>query len=319
MRFTGRVLLIPGWCSMTENEFVYHGELVKPRTLYRRGLVFILPGLLWIAFFLALPCLSLGIVSFAQRNDYGGIDWTFTFENMKRLVGFDLFGWSADNLVILGRSVMVAAISTFLCIVLSYPLAFFLASRPARNKGLWMALLLVPFWTNLVIRTYAWLIVLAPQFPPARFAAYFEMVDPGTALYPSMIAVYVGMMASFLPFVALPLYTAVEKLDWSLVEASFDLRAGFWRTFRYAIWPQTKSAVALGITLTLVPAMGMFVVPDMLGGAKYMLIGNLIQEQFGTSRDWPFGASLSLALMVITLATLLFFNGKARANKERRS
>ncbi len=301
---------------MAENtEIIYNGELVSPKALKKRASVFLLPGLLWIAFFLALPCFGLIAVSFAERSEYGAVDWIFTFENMKRLAGFDLFGWSADNLWILARSVMVAGISTVLCIALSYPLAFFLASRPSRNKGIWMALLLVPFWTNLVIRTYAWLIVLAPQFPPAHLAARFGWIQPGAPLYPSMVAVYIGMVSTCLPFVALPLYTAVDKLDWSLVEASRDLRAGFFRTFRHAIWPQTKAAVAVGITLTLVPAMGMFVVPDMLGGAKYMLVGNLIQQQFGTSRDWPFGAALSLALMAITLISLLLFNRKANDEK----
>lgn len=298
---------------MASPALIYHGELATAGRLRNRGLLFLLPGLLWIAFFLALPCLGLMAVSFAQRSEYGAVDWIFTWENMQRLAGYDLFGWSADNLWILGRSIVVAAVSTFLCIVLSYPLAFFLASRPRQSRGLWMALLLVPFWTNLVIRSYAWLIVLAPQFPLARMAAHFGWIEAGAPLYPSMVAVYIGMVSTFLPFVALPLYTAVDKMDWSLVEASRDLCAGFVRTFLHAIWPQTLPAVAVGVTLTLVPAMGMFVVPDMLGGARYMLVGNLIQQQFGTSRDWPFGAALSLALMGITLVTLLLFNRKANA------
>lgn len=284
---------------------VYNGELTDRHSLWRRGFFFVLPAVSWILAFLVLPGLMLAVVAFAQRGEFGNIEWTFTTENLKRLAGYDLFGWSADNLMILGRSMSVAFMSTFLCLLLSYPLAFFLAKLPEESRNSWMTALLIPFWTNLVIRTYAWLLVLAPEMPVAKFLSGLGLLEPGTPAYPSSIAVWLGMVSTFLPFVALPLYTAVEKLDWSLVEASQDLYAGKWRTFWKAIFPQTLPGASVGITLTLVPAMGMFVVPDMLGGARYMLVGNLIQQQFGTARDWPFGAALSIALMGLTLVILL--------------
>lgn len=284
---------------------IHRGELVSPSRLRVRGLLFVLPGLAWVAAFLAIPCLALLAVAFAQRGDFGGIEWSFSLENVKRLAGYDLFGWSPDNLKILGRSFWVAFVSTVLCVVLSYPLAFFLATRPARSRAVWMTLLLIPFWTNLVIRTYAWLIVLAPELPVAKLLSWVGLVQPGYPVYPSQLAVWIGMVAAFLPFVALPLYTSVEKIDWALVEASQDLYAGRWRTFWTAIFPQTIPGVTVGVTLTLVPAMGMFVIPDMLGGARFMLVGNLIEQQFGTARDWPFGSMVSIALMALTLATLL--------------
>lgn len=284
---------------------IHRGELVSPSRLRIRGLAFVVPGFAWVVAFLAIPCLALVVVAFARRGDFGGIDWDFSLENLRRLAGYDLFGWSSDNLRILGRSFGVALASTLLCVVLSYPLAFFLASRPSRSRALWMTMLLIPFWTNLVIRTYAWLLVLSPELPFAKLLAWIGLVEPGAPLYPSQGAVWIGMVAAFLPFVALPLYTAVEKIDWALVEASRDLYAGSWRSFWTAIFPQTLQGVSVGVTLTLVPAMGMFVIPDMLGGARFMLVGNLIEQQFGTARDWPFGSMVSIALMALTLATLL--------------
>ncbi|MDF7806898.1 ABC transporter permease [Pontiellaceae bacterium B12219] len=284
---------------------VFHGALVKKKVLSRRAFSFVSPGFLWSLIFLVIPCLALFAVSFASRGDYGQIEWNFSIDNMKRLAGFGYFGWSADNLLIVWRSIVVAVVTTFLCVVLSYPLAFFLVSRPDKSRTVWLTLLLIPFWTNLVIRTYAWFLALAPNMPLAKLLAEVGAIEPGTALYPSTFAVYIGMVSMFLPFVALPLYTAVEKMDWALVEAARDLYSGGWRVFRHAILPQTMPGLSVGITLTLVPAMGMFVVPDMLGGSRYMLIGNLIQQQFGTSRDWPFGAALSLVLMFLTLSALM--------------
>ena len=288
-----------------KKRIIHNGALVDANALNRRSVSFVAPGLIWLAIFLIIPCLSLFLVSFASRGDYGQVEWQLTFDNLKRLAGFGFFGWSADNLLILWRSILVAIITTFLCVLLSYPLAFFLASRSSRTRILWLTFLLVPFWTNLVIRTYAWYLALAPNMPWVKLLSWIGIVEPGSALYPGMFAVYLGMVSTFLPFVALPLYTAVEKLDWSLIEAAQDLYSNKFRVFRYAILPQTMPGLSVGITLTLVPAMGMFVVPDMLGGSRYMLIGNLIQQQFGTSRDWPFGAAISLVLMILTLSALM--------------
>lgn len=280
--------------NLVEESMILHkGEIVRPSTIRARQFLFVSPGLFIIVVLLALPCLSLFLVSFLTRGEYGGLEMTFTLENIKRMIGYGFFGWSPDNLLILWRSVVVAFITTFLCILLSYPLSFFLASRPNRTRLLWLTILLVPFWTNLVIRTYAWLLVLDGHMPFARILSAIGITNPGESLYPSQFAVYLGMVSVFLPFVALPLYTVVEKMDWSIVEAAHDLYSSRWRVFRHAIFPQTLPGLSVGVIMTFVPAMGMFVVPDMLGGARYMLVGNLIQQQFGTSRDWPFGAALA--------------------------
>lgn len=297
---------------------LHNGEMVRPSVIRARQAMFISPGILIIIFLLALPCVSLFAVSFLTRGEFGDISPIFTTSNIERLFGFGYFGWSADNMLIVWRSIVVGFVTTALCVILSYPLAFFLASRPAKTRVLWLTVLLIPFWTNLVIRTYAWLLVLDGDMPVARMLSAVGLCAKGETLYPSQFAVYIGMVSVFLPFVALPLYSAVEKLDWSIVEAAEDLYSNKWRVFRHAILPQTMPGLSVGITMTFVPAMGMFVVPDMLGGARYMLIGNLIQQQFGSSRDWPFGAALSLVLMILTLGALVTANRAGNKKKEAR-
>ncbi len=295
---------------MTKKIQILYGELTTPDKIRRKGLFRIAPGMLWIMLFLTIPALSLIIISFTTRGAYGEIEWVFTLDNFKRLAGYGLFGWSPDYLMILLRSVIVGLVTTLVCIALSYPLAFFISTRPKRTRPIWLIALIIPFWTNLVIRTYAWQIVFAPGLPLAELAALLHLVPPDTPLYPSSFAVYVGMISAFLPFVTLPLYSSVEKLDWSLIEAANDLYCTKWRVFSQAILPQTLPGLSVGAILTFVPAMGMFLIPDLLGGARYMLVGNLIQQQFGKSRDWPFGAAVSLALMTLTLIGLVIFRRK---------
>lgn len=292
---------------MTENTRIWFGELTTRRALRRRGMFHLSPGLFWILMFLTIPALALIALSFATRGGYGEIQWIFTWENYERLAGYGMFGWSPDYLWILLRSLWVALVTTISCIVLAFPLAFFIAKQPKEKRYLWLILVIIPFWTNLVIRTYAWQLVLSPDLPVAQFAAQLGLIPDGSPLYPSSFAVYMGMISCFLPFVVLPLYSSAEKLDWSLVEAAYDLYSTPRRVFMQAILPQTLPGLSVGTILTFVPAMGMFLIPDLLGGAKYMLVGNLIQQQFGKSRDWPFGAAVSLALMAMTLIGLFLF------------
>ncbi len=291
---------------------VWYGELTTSRNLSKRGLLFLSPGMLWLLTFLVLPGLVLIVVSFASRGAYGELVWEFSLENYKRLLGFGIFGWTADYLMILWRSVWVAFVTTAFSVVLSYPLCFFIASRSERTRYLWLTLVIIPFWTNMVIRTYAWFLILAPELPVAKLATFFGIIPAGSALYPSAFAVYLGMVSMFLPFVTLPLYSSIERLDWELVEAAQDLYASRIRVFMQAILPQTLPGLSVGVILTFVPAMGMFVVPDLLGGAKYMLVGNLIQQQFGSSRDWAFGAAISMGLMALTMFSLYLYRRKSK-------
>ncbi len=303
------------WCwkmKTTNSLLAWYGELTTRGNLLKRGFLLLMPGMLWLMLFLVLPGLVLVLVSFATRGTYGQVEWVFTLENYKRLAGFSMFGWTSDYLLILWRSVLVAFVTTLISVVLSYPLCFFIAARPERSRYLWLTLIIIPFWTNMVIRTYAWFLILSPEMPFARLAVWLGAIPAGAPLYPNAFAVYIGMVSMFLPFVTLPLYASVERLDWELVEAAQDLYASRTRVFFQAILPQTLPGLSVGIVLTFVPAMGMFVVPDLLGGAKYMLVGNLIQQQFGPSRDWPFGAAISMGLMVLTMIGLHIYRRRGR-------
>ena len=285
----------------------WYGGIHRRRDLIKKGSFMLGPGLGWLLIFLALPALGLIFLSLAQRGDFGGVNWVWNLDNYRRLAGFTLFGWSPDYLLILGRSLLVGLITTIICILLAYPLTFYIATRPPRLRTWLLFLLVVPFWTNVVVRTYAWLLVLSPQLPPAQIAASLGLISPGSALFPGAVATFLGMVSTFLPFMALPLYSSMERLDWSLIEAAKDLYASRWQIFTHAILSQTKPGLTVGVIVTFIPAMSMFVVTDMLGGAKYMLIGNLIQNQFGQSRDWPFGAALCLALMLFTMVGLMAY------------
>jgi spermidine/putrescine transport system permease protein len=290
----------------------WRGEVTRLRKVRLRALALSIPPILWLTLLLALPCLSLATLALATRGPYGQVVWELSLGNLKRLAGYGVFGWSPDFFWILLRSVRVALLTTAACVLLAYPLTFHVATRPRKARVFWLILIIIPFWTNVVVRTYAWLLVLSPALPPARLAAWLGLVEPGSALFPGQLAVFLGMITTFLPFMALPLYASVERLDWDLLEAAQDLYASRWKVFLNAVLPQTRPGLSVGIIVTFVPAMAMFVVTDILGGAKVMLVGNLIQQQFTQARDWPFGAALSLALMLMTLLSLAAFRSGGR-------
>jgi spermidine/putrescine transport system permease protein len=280
----------------------------KPTTALRvwlSGFGLVGAGFIWLFCFLIGPLIALAILAFASRGDYGEIVWTFTTHNVTRMLGYGSFGWTGDNLSIIVRSLILAGCTTFLCLLLGFPLAFWIAARPKAWRALLLALVMVPACVNLVIRTYAWQLILGNQMPPAQLAQWSGLIAENASLYPSSIAVYLGMISAMLPFAVLPLYTSVERVDWSVVEAARDLHAGAWRTFRHGIISQTTPGLIAATILTLIPSLGMFVVSDLLGGAKYMLVGNLIQQQFGGAADWPFGAMLGLGLIIASLTSLL--------------
>lgn len=285
----------------------WYGGIHRRPDLRRRGALMLGPGLLWLMLFLALPATGLIALSFAERGDFGQINWVFTLENYRRLVGFGLFGWTPDHLIILGRSLWVGLVTTIISILLAYPLTFYIATRSPKTRNWLLFLLVVPFWTNVVVRAYAWLLILSPQLPPAKLAAFFGLIPSGSPLFPGSLATFLGMVSTFLPFMALPLYSSVERMNWELLEAARDLYASRWQVFTQAILPQTRPGLTVGVIVTFIPAMAMFVVTDLLGGSRYMLIGNLIQNQFGQARDWPFGAALCLALMCLTMIGLVLY------------
>lgn len=262
------------------------------------------PALFWLIAFLALPSLLLIPIAFATRGEYGDIQWTPTLENLQRLYEPGFLSERRDYLYIAARTLVLVSGTTALSLLIAYPLAFYIAALKPLARTVWMILLILPLATNLVIRAYGLQVLADPAFPLARMLVHLHLVEPGAWLFPSEPFVWIGMLSATLPLTALPLIGVVERIDWSQAEAAKDLYAGPLRTFRTAIFPQTRTGLITAAILTAIPNLGMFVIPDLLGGAKQALLGNVIQQQFSSARDYPFGAALSLALVLATLTSL---------------
>jgi spermidine/putrescine transport system permease protein len=292
---------------MTEKTKVLFGERLTPRQELGRSALTSGPGIAWVTVFLLLPLLFIVAISFASRGTYGDIQWRFTLDNYKRFLGFGVFGFDPLYPQIVLRSLVMAAVTVTLCIIAALPLTFFIARLPRSWRHLAVMLVVIPFWTNMLIRTYAWQIVFSGTGWLAQAAASLSLISPGNALYPGAFAVLVVLTCDFLPFLALPLYASVEKIDWSLPEAASDLGANGWRVFWHALLPQIRPGLMTGAILVFIAATGEFVIPDLMGGARTVLLGNAIQQQFGFSRDWPFGSAIScLAIMIVMLGLWLF-------------
>lgn len=260
----------------------------------------VFPAYFWLFFFFLVP---LGIIlaySFLQRGLYGGIEWVFTLENYIR--AFDPL-----YVKILWRSIGIALFTTVFCILCGYPLAYFIAFAPPKLKNLLLILLVIPFWTNFLIRTYAWIAILQDQGLINIILLHLGIIREPLSLLYNMKSVMLGMLYGYLPFMVLPIYASLEKLQPSLLEASMDLGANRVKTFFYITIPLTAPGIAAGVILVFVPTIGEFVIPDILGGAKSVLIGNIITNQFLTARDWPFGAAITFILVVFVLIGLSLF------------
>jgi spermidine/putrescine transport system permease protein len=291
---------------------IHHGEAIPLRAHLLRAHASTGPGLLWLAFFFLVPLLLILVISFLSRGDYGTVERGWTFENYRRLAGFGLFGFDSVYPMIFLRSVVLGSGTAALCMLAALPLAFFVGRLPGRWKHLALILVIIPFWTNLLIRTYAWQILLGPGSWITQAASFLGLTDPGGALYPSTFAVYLCMVCDYLPFMVLPLYASVEKLDWTLVEAAVDLGANRWHVFRHGILPQIKTGLVAGCILVSLPAMGQFVIPDLLGGSKTVMLGNAIQQQFGPGLDWPFGSAIAAVSLLLVILGLWLFARQVR-------
>jgi len=272
-----------------------------------QGLVLISPTMFWLIAFLLVPSALIVVISFGARGSYGNVVYTFKLDNYVRLV-------NAEYGHILWDSTWIALLTTVACILAGYPLAYFIARSHPTRRSLFMFLILVPFWTNFLIRIYAWMIILRGEGVLNAVMTWLGLMNTslGQWLFSQVQlytpgAVLVGMVYEFLPFMILPLYTSLEKLDPSLLEAAADLGARPWRAFLRVTLPLSLPGIIAGSILVFIPAMGMFVVPDLMGGAKTVLVGNLIRNQFFTARDWPFGSAASMVLMALTLVVTLIY------------
>lgn len=258
-----------------------------------------LPGLLWLGLLLVVPCLLVFVLIFFERGIYGGIDWHApTLQNVVRV--FDPL-----YLTIFWDSAMIAGLSTLVALLIGYPAAYAIVQAPPSRQTALLFLAILPFWTNYLIRTYAWIVLLNPAGLINTLLIWTGLrAEPLTLLY-TKPAVILGLVYSYTPFVILAIYSALQRLDPSYGEASRDLGAGPVQTFLRITLPLTAPGVAAGAVFVFVLSIGNFVTPDLLGGGKFQMVGNLIYDQFLSARDWPFGAALS-ALLIALMMLLLF-------------
>ena len=274
-----------------------------------QGTGLILPGLLWMVVFLIVPLILIVVLSFGWRGAYGPVDWGSTAAEFFSRLSLDNYRRLVDPLYlgVLLTSLRMAGLTTGICLVVGYPVAYYLAHHAHRWRNLLLFLLLVPFWTNFLIRIYAWMLLLRTEGLVNRGLVTLGLIPEPLQIMYTPTAVMIAMVYEFLPFMVLPLYTSLEKLDPALLEAASDLYARPVRTFLRVTLPLSLPGVIAGTILVFIPTMGMFVVPDLMGGARTALVGNLVQRQFLAARDWPFGAAASMVLMALTLAATLLY------------
>ncbi len=262
--------------------------------------VFLFPATAWLLLFFIVPLLIVLLYSFLERGTYGGITWEFTLRNYQRVT-------SGLYLGVVWRSIWLALITTVACLLIGYPLAFFIATSSTRWRNALLLLVIIPFWTNFLVRTYAWIVLLRTEGVFNVALQSTQLIDEPLTLLFTPFAVTVGLIYGYLPFMILPLYATMERFNFSLVEAAQDLGANDLRTFFRVVLPLTMRGVIAGSLLVFIPAVGAFVTPDILGGAKTLMVGNLIQNQFLKARNWPFGSALSMLLMAVVLVPVLIY------------
>ncbi|RJP39354.1 MAG: spermidine/putrescine ABC transporter permease PotB [Desulfobacteraceae bacterium] len=267
----------------------------------------------WLGFFVLIPNVMILATSFLQRDEAAFVRLDFTLENYRRIL-------DPVYLQVFGHSAAMALVATMVCLALGYPFAYALARTRPGLRHLLLLLVIIPFWTNSLIRTYAIRSLLATQGVLNKLLLFTGIIDEPLRLLYTGTAVTIGLVYILFPFMVLPLFAVIEKLDTRLLEASADLGAGRFQTFVRVIIPLTMPGIIAGGLLVFLPALGMFYVSDLLGGAKDLLIGNFIKNQFLDARDWPFGAAASVTMTLIMALMLIayFFSIRKIGKKEIR-
>ena len=266
----------------------------------KKLLILLFPATIWLLIFFIIPLVIVLIYSFLERGTYGGIIWEFTLDNYQRLA-------QGIYWVIFWRSLFFAFITTIICLLIGYPLAYLIATIRQPWRNVLLMLVIIPFWTNFLVRTYAWIVLLRTQGVFNITLQSLQLTDKPLTLLFTPFAVTIGLVYGYLPFMVLPLYATIERFNFSLLEAAQDLGANDLRTFFRIILPLTIRGIFAGCLLVFIPVFGTFITPDILGGAKTMMVGNLIQNQFLKARNWPFGSALSIALMMIVLIPVIIY------------
>lgn len=283
----------------------------------------LLPTWAVIGVFLLAPVLLMVVYSFLTKEFRGGVVWDFTLAAYDQFfLNRGLFGDEPPRIEwtyigIFWRSIWQAALATALCLLIGFPTAWFIATRPERTRAVWLFLITIPYWVNLLIRTVSLRFILRDQGPLNEALIAAGLITEPLNILNTNLAVQLGLFYSYLPFMVLPIYAAVERYNFALSEAAADLYADRWTVLREIVLPVVKPGIVAGCILVFVPALGAFLAPDLLGGAKTFMIGSLIDEQFrGSQGNWPFGAAVSVILMTLVLIVLMGY-ARAAARAER--
>jgi len=278
---------------------------------------------LFIIFFAGIgPLLIVLVYSFLVKGDYGGVKWAFSTDAwfnvfFERDIFDDTVTLADAHITILWRSIRLSFMTTVLALIVGFPTAYFIATRPERTRDLWLFLITIPFWTNLLIRTFAIQEVIRNEGIVNTALLKLGMIQQPLQIMFTDTAIMMGMLYVYLPLMVLPLYASIEKLDFRLIEAGYDLYANRFQVLRRIIIPLVKPGLIAGSILVFIPSLGAYVTPRVLGGGKNMMLGNLIDLQFGQGRNWPLGAALSISLMVIVMVALLVYVKQASKSDGR--
>lgn len=269
-------------------------------------------------FFMAPLCIAVAY-SFMAPDPMGGVKPAFSLAGYQRFFySADIDGnlqWDTRYLEIIYSSTRLAVAATLACLLLGFPMAWFMATRPARQRDMWMILITIPFWTNLLIRTYAWILILRGNGLVNRGLMESGIIDTPLDLLYNPYAVGMGLVYSYLPFMILPIYSSLERMDWRLVEAAQDLYATRLRILWHVVLPACVPGILGGIILVFIPTVGSFLAADLLGGGRHMMLGNLIENQFGMARNWPFGAAISVLLIAFVMIGLMLIARRGQGLK----
>ena len=255
------------------------------------------PLLAWLVAFVVVPTIMLVLLSFGEQKGLGTFHFTMTFDNYARA-----FHWTWLKVLLV--SVCYAVLTTFLCVLIGYPAAFFIAGAPPRTRNILLTLVMIPFWTSFLVRTYSWIIILSKEGLVNAFLVSAKTVPEPVAILYTPFASVLGLVYNYLPFMILPIYASVERLDNAMIEAAYDLGAGPVRTFSQVIIPLTKPGIVAGALLVFVPSIAMFAITNLMGGGEPPTIGEVIYKQFTSGRNQPFGAALGCLLLIIFFASL---------------
>lgn len=280
---------------------------MRDKSLFRRGAIGIVS--LWLVSLALAPNLLVLGASFLRRGTVDYFDFTFTLDNYSRLFDPTVAAVFADSIVL-------ALGTTLICLALGYPFAYIMARVDKRYRGVLLLLVIIPFWTNSLIRTYALITIISANGLLNSLLLWLGLIENPLQIMYTRTAVFIGLTYTLLPFMILPLYASIEKLDTRLLEASRDLGANALQTFTRVSLPLTVPGILAGCMLVFLPALGLFYIPDILGGAKDLILGNYIKDQFLSARDWPFGSAISVMLTAImALLLLLYWRDAEKANR----